>query len=227
MKWPGPQTPDLSTQHHSTPRSHGASHWPSAAEAGQAVQPGFGQDSSRTSSLCPGTLHRPALSPPPRGCCLQPWLSVGLGAQSHIPRLWPPFSALCRLTSGKAALYTPTASCLHSPPCAVVGPLQPRRLRSRGSQSAPFRPLLGAALGTALEAPPRHPPVLRVSFLWRLLAGGWVHLVLGLPRFIYVGVYNLEWGPWAGSSARCWQSERCCLSLCGWTRLSLAPPRTL
>lgn len=26
------------------------------------------------------------------------------------------------------------------------------------------------------------------------------------PHFIYVGVYDLEWGPWAGSSARCWQS---------------------
>lgn len=32
-------------------------------------------------------------------------------------------------------------------------------------------PLLGAPWGTALEAPPCRPPVLRVSFLWRLLAG--------------------------------------------------------
>lgn len=200
------QTPDLSTQHHT--QHHGVTEpatGPSAAEAGQAVLPGFGQDSSRTSSLCPGTLHRPALSPPPRGCCLQPWLSVGLWGTE--PYTSPVAALLGPLPSHfrKSRTLYPTASCLHSPPCAVVGPRQPRRVRGRCSLLLPA-PLLGAALGTTLEAPPRHPPVLRVSFLWRLLAGGWVHLVLGLPHFIYVGVYNLEWGPWAGSSARCWQS---------------------
>lgn len=67
-----------------------------------------------------------------------------LGHRAIYLALWPPFSALCRLTSGKAALYTPTASCLRSPPCAVVGPQQPRRVRSR---SAPFLPLSSGCSG--------------------------------------------------------------------------------
>nr|BAB28329.1 unnamed protein product [Mus musculus] len=56
---------------------------------------GLGQDSSRTSSLCPGTLHRPALSPPQRGCGLQPLLSVGLwGTEPYTSSCGRPFSAL-------------------------------------------------------------------------------------------------------------------------------------
>lgn len=116
MKWPGPhrQTPDLSVQHRHSPRlppchgvslaagleegssRHGASHRPSASRSwpGGAAW-GLGQDSSRTSSLCPGTLHRPALSPPQRGCGLQPLLSVGLwGTEPYTSSCGRPFSAL-------------------------------------------------------------------------------------------------------------------------------------
>lgn len=203
------QTPDLSTQHH-TPH-HGVTEpatGPSAAEAGQAVLPGFGQDSSRTSSLCPGTLHRPALCPPLRGCPSSLGSAWDFGAQSHIPR---PVAALLSLLGPLPSHFRKSRTLY--PNCLL--PAFPTLCRGGASATQaseeqmyllPSCPSPWAALGTALEAPPCLPPVLWVSFLWRLLAGGWVHLVLGLPHFIYVGVYNLEWGPWAGSSARCWQS---------------------
>lgn len=139
------QTPDLSTQHH-TPH-HGVTEpatGPSAAEAGQAVLPGFGQDSSRTSSLCPGTLHRPALCPPLRGCPSSLGSAWDFGAQSHIPRpvaallgplpshfrksrtlypncLLPALPTLCR--GGASAAQASEEQIICSLPAPFLGPL--------------------------------------------------------------------------------------------------------
>lgn len=147
------------------------------------------------------------------------------GAQSHIPRLWPPFSALCRLTSGKAALYTPTASCLHSPPCAVVGPPQPRRVRSRGSLLPPCPSPWGP-----LWAPLwKHHPATHLSCGSRFFGapGRWLGPSCPRPPSFYL-CWCLQFGVGSlGRQLRPVLAERCCLSLCGWTRLSLAPPRTL
>lgn len=128
------------------------------------------------------------------------------GAQSHIPR---PVAALSQpfavSTSGKAALYTPLPLVRTPAPRAEVGPQQPWWVRSRWS--IPFLPLSLGHLGVQLW---KHHPAIPLSrgshFFGGSCQGGWVCLVLGLPHFIYVGVYNSEWGPWAGSSARCWQS---------------------
>lgn len=238
------QTPDLSIQHRHSPRlllcrranlaaglgegpsQHGASHCPSASRgwAGSAAWD-FGQDSSRTSSLCPGTLHRPALSPPQRACGPQPLLCVGpWGTEPYTSPCGHPFSALTVSTSGKAALYTPTASCPHPHPAprwgfsSLVG-------EEQVVHSLPAPPL-GASWGTALEAPPCHAPVLRVSFLWRLLAG-WLGPSCPWPPSFYL-CWCLQFGVGSlGRQLRPVLAEWCCVSLCGWTRLSLAPPRTL
>lgn len=189
---------------------------------------GFGQDSSRTSSLCPGTLHRPALSPPQRGCGPQPLLSVGLGAQSHIPR---PVATLPRpfavFTSGKAALYIPQLPPACTPTLCRGGASASQAARREEQMLRPLpTPLLGASRGTALEAPPCHPPVPWVSFLWRLLAG-WLGPSCPRPPSFYL-CWRLQFGVGSlGRQLRPVLAERCCLSPCGWTRPSLAPPRTL
>lgn len=199
---------------------------PQPAEAGQAVLPGA---LGRTYPAPAAFVQAPStgqLFPLHSGVVASSLCSVwDFGAQSHIPR---PVAALSRplavFTSGKAALYTPTASCLHSPPCAVVGPQHPR-LEEQMVCSLPA-PLLGMSRGTALEAPPSHPPVLWVSFLWRLLAG-WLGPSSPRPPSFYL-CWCLQFG--VGSLGRQLHpvlAERCCLSLCGWTRPSLAPPRTL
>lgn len=150
------------------------------------------------------------------------------GAQSHIPR---PVAALSRpfavFTSGKAALYTPTASCLHSPPCALCrGGASASQAREEQMVCSLPAPLLGASGDTALEAPPCPLPGLWVSFLSRLLAG-WLRPSCPRPPSFYL-CWRLQFGVGSlGRQLRPVLAERCCLSLCGWTRPSLAPPRTL
>lgn len=118
-----------------------------------------------------------------------------LGHRAIYLALWPPFSpfsALCRLTSGKAALYTPTASCLHSPPCAVVGPQQPRRVRSRCICSLPA-PLLGP-----LWAPLwKHHPASHLSCGSRFFGGSWqvAGSILSLASLI---LFMLVFTIWSG-----------------------------
>lgn len=219
------QTPDLSTQHH-TPH-HGVTEpatGPSAAEAGQAVLPGFGQDSSRTSSLCPGTLHRPALCPPLRGCPSSLGSAWDFGAQSHIPRpvaallgplpshfrksrtlypncLLPALPTLCR--GGASAAQASEEQII----CSLPAPLLGRSGHRSGSTTLP--PTCPAGL-VSLEAP-----------------GRWLGPSCPRPPSFYL-CWCLQFGVGSlGRQLRPVLAERCCLSLCGWTRLSLAPPRTL
>lgn len=147
-----------------------------------------------------------------------------LGHRAIYLALWPPFSALCRLTSGKAALYTPTASCLHSPPCAVVGPQPPRRVRSR--LSAPFLPLSSGRSGHR-SGSTTLPPTCPAGLVSLEAPGRWLGPSCPRPPSFYL-CWCLQFGVGSlGRQLRPVLAERCCLSLCGWTRLSLAPPRTL
>lgn len=239
-------TPDLSIQHRHGPRlppchgvslaaglqegpsQHGASHRPlSQQRLVRRCCLGLWAGLIRTSSLCPGTLHRPALSPPQRGVASSLRSAWDFGAQSHIPR--PVAARLGPLPSSLQEKphfipQLPPACTPHPVPCAMVGPQHPRRVRSRWS--APFLPLSLGALGAQLWIPPCHPLVLWVSFLWRLLAG-WLGPSSPWPPSFYL-CWCLQFGVGSlGRQLRPVLAERCCLSLCGWTRPSLAPPRTL
>lgn len=229
------QTPDLSIQHRQSPRlplCHGVNLAAGLKRARSNMEPatgssasrgwagsaawGFGQDSSRTSSLCPGTLHRPALSPPQRGCGLQPLLSVGLwGTEPYTSPCGRPFSALCRLHFRKSRTLYPNCLLPVLPTLCCGGASAFQAHEEHMLCSLPV-PLLGASRDTAVEAPPCHPPVLWASFLSRLLAG-WLGPSCSRPPSFYL-CWRLQFGVGSlGRQLRPVLAERCCLSLCGWT----------
>lgn len=131
------QTPDLSIQHRHSPRlppCHGVNlaagfkegqskHGPSASRgwAGGAAW-GFGQDSSAPAASAQAPSTGQLFSHHSGVVAASLCSAWDLGAQSHIPR---PVATLSRpfavSTSGKAALYTPTASCLHPHPAPRWG----------------------------------------------------------------------------------------------------------
>lgn len=228
VKWPGPHRPQTSAP--STTTAPGCCHhavespgswaqrgpvptWsqppaPQPAEAGQAVLPGaLGRTHpAPAASAQASTLHRPALSPPQRGRGLQPWLSVGLwGTEPYTSPCGCPFSALCRLHFRKSRTLYPNCLLPALPTLCRGGALASQAREEQMVCSLPA-PRLGVTGGTALEAPPCHPPVLWVSFLWRLLAG-WLGPSCPRPPSFYL-CWCLQFG--VGSLGRqlrrCWQS---------------------
>lgn len=186
---------------------------------------GFGQDSSApaASAQAPSTgqlfPHHSEVWPP---------ASAQRGTSGHRAiylALWPPVSALCRLHFRKSRTLYPNCV-LPALPTLCPGGASASQAREEQMVCSLPAPLLGGSRGTALEAPPCHPPVLWVSFLWRLLAG-WLGPSSPWPPSFYL-CWCLQFGVGSlGRQLRPVLAERCCLSLCGWTRPSLAPPRTL
>lgn len=226
VKWPGPHRPQTSAP--STTTAPGCCHhavespgswaqrgpvptWsqppaPQPAEAGQAVLPGaLGRTHpAPAASAQASTLHRPALSPPQRGRGLQPWLSVGLwGTEPYTSPCGRPFSALCRLHFRKSRTLYPNCLLPALPTLCRGGALASQAREEQMVCSLPAPPL-GATGGTALEAPPCHPPVLWVSFLWRLLAG-WLGPSCPRPPLFYL-CWCLQFGVGSlgGQLRRCW-----------------------
>lgn len=165
------QTPDLSIQHRHSPRlplchgvnlaaglkegpsQHGASRW-LLSQQRLGRQCCLGLWAGLIPHQQPLPRHPPQASSFPTTAGLWPPASAQRGTWGTEPYTSPcghPSSALCRLHFRKSrTLYTPTASCLHPPPCAVVGPRHPRQQGVRSRCSAPFLPLSLGRLGAQL-----------------------------------------------------------------------------
>lgn len=199
---------------------------PQPAEAGQAVLPGvLGRTLPHQQPL---PRHPPQASSFPTTAGLWPPASAQRGTLGHRAiylALWPPFLGPSPSPLQEKPHFIPQLPPACTPTLRRGGASAAQAGEEQVVRSLPA-PLLGTSWGTALEAPSCHPPVLWVSVLWRLLAG-WLGPSCPRPPSFYL-CWCLQFGVGSlGRQLRRVLAERCCVSLCGWTRPSLAPPRTL
>lgn len=199
---------------------------PEPAEAGQAVLPGAVGRTPPAPAASARALSTGQLSP--TAAELWPPASAQRGTLGHRAiylALWPPFLGPSPSPLQEKPHFKPQLPPARTPTLGRGGASAASVGEEQVVCSLPAS-LLGASWGTALEAPPCHPPVLRVSFLWRLPAG-WLGPSCPRSPSFYL-CWCLQFGVGSlGRQLRPVLAERCCVSLCGWTRPSLAPPRPL